>query len=218
MIQDEHLLGYIFSFLENDSCHLPLCQVSKRFRSAWHSTCSSPSKRTTTAPLKTMFERKRINGDDRNGSFHNNSNDFPVKGVIQVPLLKYYVSQGWPLKDQKWWLRLSVLAILRGDENSAVLKYMFDNHYIDIALLQGRASGRDLCAMAAAAGCLKILNLLHLHLSPSWDLWVPDLLLEAFENGHTHIAQFVRSTTSPSVLLRASMIAFPYGEGMPSAY
>ena len=131
---------------------------------------------------------------------------------LTVKLLKYFIRQDW--KIEHYAMRLSIVAIMNG--KIEILRFLFEKGYINDSHDLDGNGGRDLCTMAAASGNLDILSLLHSKLSPhSWNLWIPDILLEAYENNHFNIAKYVRSVTLSSVLSAATCQAFLYGEGMP---
>lgn len=174
--------------MDENEYFLPISHVSKVFYQSWL-LYSLPS--TITSPLGIQLKRD-----------------------LSIDLLNYFIDQGMNVK--KYSMRMCIVAIMHGD--SGLLKCLFDENHINDAShdLQGDG-GRDLCTMAAASGNLKMLCFLRGRLpAVGWNAWVPDILLEAYENNHINIAQYIRAVTQPAAFSVATCQAFPYGEGMPS--
>jgi len=200
----------IFLYLNPNQYYLSM--VNRKFRDAWSIRISKETRickcrhcvrrkccsLNVTAPLYVLFSNRCWNGDDNTGAFDGS----------MVLFLEHEL--GWSPQD--YIFILAKRAIMCKDLDS--LRFLTINRYFHKGKFDFKGvSGKDLCSTAASVGNLEILCYLRNELACAWD--ANDMTLEANENDHGHILQYVRATMGCSDYHGVIRKAFKYGCGLP---
>mmetsp|Transcript_2385 Transcript_2385/g.3469 ORF Transcript_2385/g.3469 Transcript_2385/m.3469 type:complete len:237 (+) Transcript_2385:2228-2938(+) len=228
------IVSEILSFLPTKS-YLPICHVSKRFRSSWihmkerqqsstmpNSKCNDEGDATYhTYPLQVgnLFDTpwnaapSSSNNSALNYNFKNSNN------TLRTSLLEYYISCGWITQQQNNDCNKSKKNIKR-------LKKL-PNLLLRRVLLEAAARGdiegisflsekglyslqddaKELCTVAGAAGRIEALRWLREERNCAWD--AAEVHREASENSELTVMSYVEMNSG------AHEIQMHYGEGLP---